>query len=107
MVNSAAFCLKNFFNSPLKGKLPDYPAAALDFGPCASANFLTGCYLLLKMLNLASVLFQLQVLTKFLGSADDDHQYWGVRVMQDLLAGRDWSQSGAFPRVNSIRGTTY
>nr|CAD2200765.1 unnamed protein product [Meloidogyne enterolobii] len=70
-------------------------------GPWASASFVTGCYLALKLLNFASILLQLYVLTLFLGNANESgkESFWGFVVVNDLLNGRDWHKSGAFPRV--------
>ncbi|CAK5060222.1 unnamed protein product [Meloidogyne enterolobii] len=70
-------------------------------GPWASATFVTGCYLALKLLNFASILLQLYVLTLFLGNANESgkESFWGFVVVNDLLNGRDWHKSGAFPRV--------
>lgn len=69
--------------------------------PWASASFVTGCYILLKMLNLGSILLQLYILTCFLGNATESgkESYWGFIVVNDLMNGRDWHKSGAFPRV--------
>ncbi|KAF7639468.1 Innexin [Meloidogyne graminicola] len=79
--------------------IPAYPES-LD-GPWATNSFVTFCYLTLKMLNICSIFLQLYILTCFLGNtkeADSEH-FWGVAVLKDLLEGRDWHKSGAFPRV--------
>ena len=53
------------------------------------------------MCNLGAVLLQLYVLTCFLGNTKESgtERFWGFAVVNDLLEGRDWHKSGAFPRV--------
>ena len=76
-------------------KVPEYLNAAETM---PSARYVTVLWIILKALNLVVVLVLLQLLTTFLDNSGDQ-QYWGVAVLQDLWAGRNWRQSGAFPRV--------
>lgn len=90
--------LKQEYGGAGNGKcVPEYGNYGGD-GPFPSVNFVTGCYLLFKLVNVCMVLFQMHLLTKFLGHANDSGGYWGWSVITDLIAGRNWRQSGAFPR---------
>jgi hypothetical protein len=72
----------------------------INNNPWASSSYVTFCYISLKMLNLGSVLLQLYLLTLFLGKTNNENEtFWGFAVIKDLIAGRDWHKSGAFPRV--------
>uniref|UniRef100_A0A914HEB0 Innexin n=1 Tax=Globodera rostochiensis TaxID=31243 RepID=A0A914HEB0_GLORO len=60
-------------------------------------SFVSFHYILFKLLNLCSALVQLYLLNCFMVPAN--YTYWGFDVLRDLMAGRDWSRSGLFPRV--------
>uniref|UniRef100_A0A914HWV1 Innexin n=1 Tax=Globodera rostochiensis TaxID=31243 RepID=A0A914HWV1_GLORO len=59
---------------------------------------LTLGYLAFKVANLASVLLQLHLLNFYFG-ADAGYSLWGLNMLGDLTAGRDWRESGLFPRI--------
>lgn len=59
-------------------------------------SFVSCLYFTIKVLYLVNVIGQLSLLYSFLGAQD---QWWGFHLFQNLLAGRDWQQSQAFPRV--------
>jgi hypothetical protein len=92
----------------LGNKMPEYPNYQEKTAP---AWYISRHLLMLKMLNILVVVCQLYFLTKFLGNPVDSEDslsassvsapqdYWGISVVRDLMAGRDWRQSGAFPRV--------
>lgn len=43
-----------------------------------------------------NVMFQFVILNVFLGS---QYSFWGVGVLQDIYNGKEWNESGHFPRV--------
>ncbi|VDD86381.1 unnamed protein product [Enterobius vermicularis] len=53
-------------------------------------------YLIVKLLYVVNIITQFIILNNFLGS---DHSLWGFSTMYDLWNGREWSDSGVFPRV--------
>ncbi|KAH7729790.1 CBN-INX-20 protein [Aphelenchoides avenae] len=59
--------------------------------------YLTLLYIGIKMLFLANVLAQMYLMNWFLQT--DDYNFYGWGVIQDLIHGRPWSESGNFPRV--------
>jgi hypothetical protein len=59
-------------------------------------NYISSIYLLVKLIMLANVIGQLFLLNKFLGF---DYNWYGIYVVQSMLAGTDWSESPRFPRV--------
>lgn len=59
-------------------------------------NYVTCLYLLHKMLNFINIWVQFALLNRFLGP---QYSFWGLGILNDLLHGRQWSQSGHFPRV--------
>lgn len=60
-------------------------------------NFISVLYLIIKSLNLANVIGQFLLLNSFLGSSYA--QLWGYEILKDLINGREWNESGHFPRV--------
>lgn len=58
--------------------------------------YLTLLYLFTKVLYVANVVLQFVILNAFLGP---QYTFWGVGILQDLWNGREWSESGHFPRV--------
>ncbi|KAL3076563.1 hypothetical protein niasHS_014468 [Heterodera schachtii] len=54
-------------------------------------------YILFKLFNIGAALVQLCLINYFMVPAN--YTYWGFDVLADLVAGRDWSRSGLFPRV--------
>ena len=61
-------------------------------------NYLTCCYLIIKLVYIFNALLQVFLLDVFLGFERDFH-FYGARVLLGLLEGRDWPQSERFPRV--------
>ena len=61
-------------------------------------NYLTCCYLCMKLLYLANGIGQLWLLDVFLGF-QRSYQLYGFHVLVKFLRGEDWSQSERFPRV--------
>jgi len=59
-------------------------------------TYLTGAYLLVKMLYTGNVVGQLFLLDRFLGT---DFRLYGVSVVRRMIAGEDWTTSSKFPRV--------
>ena len=61
-------------------------------------NYLTCCYLCMKLLYLANGIGQLWLLDLFLGFKRS-YQLYGIHVLAKFLRGEDWSSSERFPRV--------
>ncbi|CAD6187597.1 unnamed protein product [Caenorhabditis auriculariae] len=59
-------------------------------------SYISMLYLMIKLLYLGNVLLQFYIMTVFLGN---DHLLWGFQTFLDLYEGREWSESGVFPRV--------
>ncbi|KAI1730851.1 innexin domain-containing protein [Ditylenchus destructor] len=62
----------------------------------ARGSYLTTLYLIVKVLYLMQVLMQFVVLNAFLGT---NYTFWGFEILRDLAYGREWQESGHFPRV--------
>jgi hypothetical protein len=58
--------------------------------------YVTILYLFVKFLFLLNVIVQFVILNKFLGP---QYTFWGYDILSDILNGRQWQQSGHFPRV--------
>ena len=58
--------------------------------------FLTTLYLFTKLLYVLNVVLQFFILNAFLGP---QYTFWGFGILQDLINGREWTESGHFPRV--------
>lgn len=59
-------------------------------------SYVTVLYLFIKLLYGANVIGQVFLLDGFLGT---DNIFYGFDVLNDLLRGREWEDSGHFPRV--------
>jgi len=59
-------------------------------------TYLTGAYLLVKLLYTGNVVGQLFLLDRFLGT---DFRLYGVSVLRRMIDGQDWTTSPKFPRV--------
>lgn len=59
--------------------------------------YLTILYLVVKLLFIINVVMQFIILNKFLGP---QYTWWGIEILRDLANGREWEQSGHFPRVS-------
>ncbi|KAI1724202.1 innexin domain-containing protein [Ditylenchus destructor] len=58
--------------------------------------FLTLLYLFTKLLYVGNVVLQFVILNAFLGP---QYTFWGVGILSDIWNGKEWSESGHFPRV--------
>jgi hypothetical protein len=61
--------------------------------------YVTVLYLIVKLLFIINLILQFVLLNAFLGP---EYNFWGYRVLRDLANGREWEESGAFPRVSQI-----
>ncbi|CAD5206232.1 unnamed protein product [Bursaphelenchus okinawaensis] len=59
-------------------------------------GYITKLYLLFKVINLFNSIIQLYALNRFLGPK---YTFWGYGLLMDLLQGKQWQESGHFPRV--------
>jgi len=59
-------------------------------------NYLTTCYIVIKLLYLASAISQIYLVAAFVG---DDYRLYGPRVINRLLRGSNWEELEHFPRV--------
>ncbi|BHF79946.1 hypothetical protein SprV_0702307000 [Sparganum proliferum] len=59
-------------------------------------NFLMTLYITVKVMYLANAVGQVYFMEQFVGS---NCSFYGARVLADLVQGRDWQESGHFPRV--------
>ncbi|CAB3400386.1 unnamed protein product [Caenorhabditis bovis] len=53
-------------------------------------------YVLIKVLYCVNVVGQFIILNKFIGH---ENFFWGITTFYDLVQGREWQDSGVFPRV--------
>uniref|UniRef100_A0A914WI68 Innexin n=1 Tax=Plectus sambesii TaxID=2011161 RepID=A0A914WI68_9BILA len=58
--------------------------------------YITITYLIVKLLFIINCILQFVLLNAFLGT---QYKYWGAEILSDLVAGRDWFNTGHFPRV--------
>uniref|UniRef100_A0A0K0FAH2 Innexin n=1 Tax=Strongyloides venezuelensis TaxID=75913 RepID=A0A0K0FAH2_STRVS len=61
-----------------------------------SGYYLVGLYCFTKFLYVLNVFIQFVILNTFLGP---QYTFWGYGILQDLINGREWEESGHFPRV--------
>ncbi|CEF70393.1 Innexin family-containing protein [Strongyloides ratti] len=61
-----------------------------------SGYYLVGLYCFTKFLYVINVFLQFVILNAFLGP---QYTFWGYGILQDLINGREWEESGHFPRV--------
>uniref|UniRef100_A0A914WHM2 Innexin n=1 Tax=Plectus sambesii TaxID=2011161 RepID=A0A914WHM2_9BILA len=59
--------------------------------------YVTILYLVVKLLFIVNVILQFVILNHFLGP---QYSWWGYDILRDLANGREWEQSGHFPRVS-------
>lgn len=59
-------------------------------------SYLSLLYLFVKFLYLVQIIFQFVILNNFLGTS---YTFWGIGILSDILNGREWEESGHFPRV--------
>uniref|UniRef100_A0A1I7Y076 Innexin n=1 Tax=Steinernema glaseri TaxID=37863 RepID=A0A1I7Y076_9BILA len=60
-------------------------------------SYVTGLYLMTKLMYVGNILTNLILVNKFLET--DEYSVYGFGVLRDLLFGRSWMESGNFPRV--------
>uniref|UniRef100_A0A0N5ABY8 Innexin n=1 Tax=Syphacia muris TaxID=451379 RepID=A0A0N5ABY8_9BILA len=58
--------------------------------------YVTLVYIGCKMLNLLNICIQFALLNTLLGP---EYKLWGFGILNDLIHGRQWNESGHFPRV--------
>lgn len=61
-------------------------------------SYVSCLYVVVKGLYVINVVSQFFLLNAFLGSTYD---LWGYHILKDILAGRNWNETGHFPRVTS------
>uniref|UniRef100_A0A1I7UFQ1 Innexin n=2 Tax=Caenorhabditis tropicalis TaxID=1561998 RepID=A0A1I7UFQ1_9PELO len=59
--------------------------------------YVSTVYIFIKALHLANVILQFMLLNSFLQTSD--YPMFGAHVLYDLFMGREWRDSGKFPRV--------
>uniref|UniRef100_A0A0K0EED6 Innexin n=1 Tax=Strongyloides stercoralis TaxID=6248 RepID=A0A0K0EED6_STRER len=59
-------------------------------------NIVSTTYILIKFLYLLNAVFQFSIVKWMLGT---DSIFWGFQVAGDLLIGKEWPETGNFPRV--------
>ncbi|VDM57452.1 unnamed protein product [Angiostrongylus costaricensis] len=59
-------------------------------------SYVSMLYLFVKFLYLLNIFTQFYILNSFLGS---EYTFWGFQTFRDLWNGREWLDSGVFPRV--------
>jgi hypothetical protein len=62
----------------------------------SSGAAVTFLYISVKILYTVNIIGQILLLNTFLGNRS---RWYGFQVMNDLLHGREWEESGNFPRV--------
>ncbi|KAF8366148.1 inx-13 [Pristionchus pacificus] len=61
-----------------------------------NGSYLTSLYLLIKVFYLVQVFMQFIILNSFLST---QYTFWGFGILRDIFSGREWEESGHFPRV--------
>ncbi|CAI5438244.1 unnamed protein product [Caenorhabditis angaria] len=59
-------------------------------------KFILNAYITTKIIYMTNSFLQFYSTNKFLGQNDP---YWGMRILNDILHGTDWEDSGNFPRI--------
>lgn len=62
-----------------------------------SGHYISTLYLLTKLLYMMNIVVQFVILNACLKS--DEYLFFGFQVLQDLMNGKPWTESGHFPRV--------
>ncbi|VDN07394.1 unnamed protein product [Thelazia callipaeda] len=74
---------------------PSHRYLCFNFGS-SLGSYVTSLYLIVKLLFLINIFTQFVILNNFLGTS---HGLWGFQTLIDLWQGREWLDSGIFPRV--------
>ncbi|VDK44459.1 unnamed protein product [Anisakis simplex] len=74
---------------------PRYHFLCLNFGQ-SLGSYVSILYIFVKLLYVVNILTQFVILNNFLGT---DYSLWGFQTLRDLWQGREWLDSGVFPRV--------
>nr|QQY02610.1 innexin 4 [Cryptocotyle lingua] len=94
-VGHGSHASKSTAKSSLKGKKTlsnsIFPRCGRKYG-----NFLVHLYIAVKLCYLLNVVGQIYLMQSFIGTK---YTSYGARVLIDLIQGREWHQSGHFPRV--------
>uniref|UniRef100_A0AC35TRJ0 Innexin n=1 Tax=Rhabditophanes sp. KR3021 TaxID=114890 RepID=A0AC35TRJ0_9BILA len=61
-----------------------------------NGSYLVSLYCFTKVLYVVNVIVQFIIMNAFLGSK---YTFWGYGILQDLINGKEWEESGHFPRV--------
>lgn len=59
-------------------------------------SYLNLLYLVIKFIYVIQCAFQFVILNRFLST---NYTFWGFEILRDLAYGREWEESGHFPRV--------
>uniref|UniRef100_A0A915III5 Innexin n=1 Tax=Romanomermis culicivorax TaxID=13658 RepID=A0A915III5_ROMCU len=59
-------------------------------------RYVVSLYLLTKLMSVVICVGQFFVLEQFLGL---DSRFWGITILNDIRLGREWTETGNFPRV--------
>ncbi|KAF7259619.1 hypothetical protein EG68_02577, partial [Paragonimus skrjabini miyazakii] len=73
-------------------------SGSAGWGCCGKrhGNYLVVLYFFIKLLYLTNIIGQMFMMEKFVGN---NYTFYGLRVLIDLVRGREWFHSGNFPRV--------
>lgn len=86
-----------FVEENLEFDVPRYQRRFLCFNFGFSlGSYVSTLYLFVKLLYVINIFTQFIILNNFLGT---EHSLWGFKTMYDLWTGREWLDSGIFPRV--------
>ncbi len=79
----------------IQREVTDREACGACFGRCWG-SYVTCRYIFIKILYTVNVVGQIFLLNVFLGTGN---LLYGFRILNDLLMGKEWEESGNFPRV--------
>ncbi|VDP08860.1 unnamed protein product [Soboliphyme baturini] len=79
----------------IQREVTEHDLCATCFGNRFS-SYVTYLYIMIKLLYVVNVLGQIFLLNTFLGTSN---VLYGFHILMDLLNGREWDESGNFPRV--------
>lgn len=96
VVNTIAIHLRTAVD--YEGKMRQGHSFPLNLLNCGKGNgiYVTLLYHFIKLIYIVNVVGQLVLMNRFLGPS---YQYWGLEILDDLLKGKEWDETGHFPRV--------